>query len=49
MIRREANLKTKMRIFNVIILPFLVYIATTWPLTATEEEERLDAFEIKLL
>ena len=46
--RREVSLKVKMKVFNATVLPVLLYGATTWPLTQTEER-RLDAFEMRML
>ena len=46
--RPEITLKTKIRIFNAVVLPVLTYGATTWALTQTEEK-KLDAFEMRLL
>ena len=43
--RREISLRVKMKIFNAIILPVLLYGATAWALTRTEEN-RLDALEM---
>ena len=37
-----------MKIFNAIVLPVLMYGATTWSLTRTEGR-RLDAFEMRML
>ena len=46
--RREISLKVKMKIFNAVVLPVLMYGATSWALTRTEER-RLDAFEMGML
>ena len=46
--RRDVSLKVKMKIFNVVVLPVLLYGATAWALTRTEER-RLDAFEMRML
>jgi hypothetical protein len=46
--RREVSTKVKMRIFNAVILPVMLYGATAWTLTQ-KEERRLDAWEMKLL
>ena len=46
--RREVSLKVKMKIFNAVVLPVLMYGATSWALTRTEEK-RLDAFEMGML
>ena len=46
--RREISLKVKMKVFNAIVLPVLMYGATAWALTRTEEA-RLDAFEMGML
>ena len=46
--RREVSLKVKMKVFNAIVLPVLLYGATAWALTRTEEK-RLDAFEMRML
>ena len=46
--RREVSLKVKMTIFNAVVLPVLLYGATAWLLTQTEER-RLDAFEMRML
>ena len=37
-----------MKIFNVVVLSVLLYGATSWALTRTEER-RLDAFEMGML
>ena len=46
--RREISREIKMRPFNAVVLPILLYGATSWTLTRTEER-RLDSFEMKLL
>ena len=46
--RRDVSLKVKMKIFNAVVLPVLLYGASTWALTRTEEL-RLDAFEMRML
>ena len=46
--RREVSLKVKTKIFNAVVLPVLLYGATVWTLTRTEER-RLDAFEMGML
>ena len=46
--RREISLKVKMRIFNAIVLPVLLYGATAWAVTRTEEN-RLNALEMGML
>ena len=46
--RTEISLKVKMKVFNAIVLPVLMYGATAWALTRTEEI-RLDAFEMGML
>jgi hypothetical protein len=46
--RREISRGIKMRIFNAVVLPIMMYGATAWALTRTEEK-KLDAFEMKLL
>ena len=46
--RRDVSLKVKMKVFNTVVLPVLLYGATTWALTKTEEK-RLDAFEMRML
>ena len=46
--RREISVKVKMRIFNAVVLPVLLYGATAWALTRTEES-RLDSFEMGML
>jgi len=46
--RREISLKVKMRIFNAVVMPVLMYGATAWAPTTTEER-RLDAFEMGTL
>ena len=46
--RREISLKIKMKVFNAIVIPVLLYGATAWALTRTEER-RLDAFEMGML
>ena len=46
--RREISLRVKMKIFNAIVLPVLLYGATAWALTRTEEN-RLDALEMGML
>ena len=46
--RRDVSLKVKMKIFNAVVLPVLLYGATAWALTRTEER-RLDAFEMRML
>ena len=46
--RREISLKIKMKIFNAVVIPVLLYGATAWALTRTEER-RLDAFEMGML
>lgn len=46
--RREISLKVKMKIFNAVVLPVLLYGATAWALTQTEEK-KLDAFEMRML
>ena len=46
--RREISLKVKMKVFNAILMPVLLYGATAWALTKTEEK-RLDAFEMGML
>ena len=45
---REISLKFKMKFFNVIVIPVLLYGATVWALTRTEGR-RLDAFEMGML
>ena len=42
------SLKVKMKIFNAIVLSVLMYGATSWALTRTEER-RLDTFEMYML
>ena len=46
--RRDVSLKVKMKVFNAVVLPVLLYGATAWALTRTEEK-RLDAFEMGML
>ena len=46
--RRDVSRKVKMKIFNAVVLPVLLYGATAWALTRTEER-RLDAFEMRML
>ena len=46
--RREISLKVKMKVFNALVIPVLLYGATAWALTKTEER-RLDAFEMGML
>jgi hypothetical protein len=46
--RREISLKVKMKIFNAVVLPVLLYGATAWALTQAEEK-KLDAFEMRML
>ena len=46
--RRDVSLEVKMKIFNAVVLPVLLYGATAWALTQTEER-RLDAFEMRML
>ena len=46
--RAFGTLKVKMKIFNPVVLPVLLYGASTWVLTRTEEI-RLDVFEMRTL
>ena len=46
--RREISLKIKMKIFKAIVLPVLLYGASAWALTITDER-RLIAFEMAML
>ena len=46
--RSEISLKVKMKVFNALVIPVLLYGATAWALTKTEER-RLDAFEMGML
>ena len=46
--RREVSLKVKMKIFNAVVLPVLLYGASAWAVTRTEEN-RLDALEMGML
>ena len=46
--RREISLTVKMKVFNAIVLPVLLYGATAWALTQTEQN-RLDALEMGML
>ena len=46
--RREVSLKVKMKMFNAIVLPVLLYGATALARTSTEER-RLDTFEMGML
>ena len=46
--RREFRLKVKLKVFNAIVLPVLLYGATAWALTKTEER-KLDAFEMGMV
>ena len=46
--RREISRKVKMKVFNAIVIPVLLYGATAWAPTRTEER-RLDAFEMGML
>ena len=46
--RREVSLKFKMKVFNDVVLPVLLYGATAWALTRTEER-RQDALEMGIL
>ena len=46
--RKEISLKVKLEIFNAILSPVLLYVATAWVLTKTEER-RLDSFEMGTL
>ena len=46
--RREISLKIKMKVFNTITIPVLLYGATAWALKKTGER-RLDTFEMGML
>ena len=46
--RTQISLKVKIKIFNAVVLPVLLYGATAWALTRTEES-RLDALEMAML
>ena len=47
-LRRDVSLKVKMKIFNAVVLPVLLYETTVWALTRTEDK-KLDSFEMSLL
>ena len=46
--KKEINLKIKMKIFNAIVLPALLYSAIALALTKTGER-KLEAFEMDML
>ena len=46
--RGEISLRVKMKIFNAIVIPVLLYGASAWALTRTEEN-RLDSLEMGML
>ena len=46
--RRSISEKTKLRVYNTIIRPILVYGCEAWALTK-EQEKRLEVFENKVL
>ena len=46
--RGEISLRVKMKIFNAIVIPVLLYGASAWALTRTEET-RLDSLEMGML
>ena len=46
--RRDVSLKVKMKIFSAVVLPVLLYGASKWALTHTDER-KLDAFEMRML
>ena len=46
--RREVSLKVKIKIFKAVMMSVLMYGATSWALTGTEER-RLDTFEMAML
>ena len=46
--RRKISLKVKMKVFNAVVLPVLLYGTTAWALTRAEKR-RLGAFEMDIL
>ncbi|MCG8432081.1 MAG: reverse transcriptase family protein, partial [Candidatus Omnitrophica bacterium] len=46
--RSRVSLRTKLRIYNAVVISTLLYAAETWATTQTEEK-RLDAFDTKCL
>ena len=46
--RRDVSLKVKMKVFNAVVLLVLLYGATAWALTRTEEK-RLDSVQMKIM
>ena len=43
--RSSINLQTKIRLYNVYILPILLYGADTWSMPDVASSRRLDAFD----
>jgi len=44
--RSSISLQTKIRLYNMYILPILLYRADTWSMTVADSQ-RLDAFDLQ--
>ena len=42
--KSKVSLKTKLRIYNAVVIPTLLYVSETWAITQTEEKKQ-DVFD----